>query len=293
MARKKHYKESDALKTFNRKSWIYTAIFILIWLGLLFYLKSPKTLEFRNSIIGRLLLCSVITAICLVVAFLKSNEIPWLGKWVLIGYAFLYTLFTFVSLGRYTLLVFYIFGIISIIIAILLYFREHISFTSVIFVGCLSLLSAFMVVLDLKTVSEFTFLLPTLIPTAVLTIISIFLTIKFSEKLSKQNRVFVPIATLFISFIGIWMSLNLFNFVFDNSLPSFETYEIIEKEINSGARSPTTYDLTVKNSEREFEISVSETSYYSLSVGDQIIITFYEGALNEAYYVYEPNKNQE
>ncbi len=290
MARKKHYKD-NYFRKFNRKSWIIFAFFIVFLFGLVFYLNSPKTLEFRNSIVGKLLLCSVITAICLVVAFLKSNEIPWLGKSALIGFSILYTLFNFVSIGRYTLLVFYIFGIISIIIAIYLYFRKHVSYSSIICVGCFSLLSAFMVVLDLKTVSDFTFLLPTLIPTAVLTIISIFLTIKFSEKLSKQNRVFVPLAALMFSFFGIWMSLNLFNFVFDNSLPSYETYEIIEKEINTGGRSPTTYDLTVKNNEREFEISVSETSYYSVSVGEQITITFYEGALKEAYYVYEPNKN--
>ena len=66
---------------------------------------------------------------------------------------------------------------------------------------------------------------------------------------------------------------------------------IIDKNIRTGARQITTYELEVKKGETIFHIGVSEEEYYDYEITDAINLSRYSGAFNEPYYIYENNDN--
>ena len=49
---------------------------------------------------------------------------------------------------------------------------------------------------------------------------------------------------------------------------TYEEYTIIDKDIRSGARQITTYELEVEKNDTVFTIGVSETSYYNYEIND-------------------------
>ena len=71
--------------------------------------------------------------------------------------------------------------------------------------------------------------------------------------------------------------------------PTYEEFVIIDKNIRTGARQITTYELEVQKGEVIFHIGVSEEAYYDYEINDAVTLSIYSGAFNEPYYVHENN----
>ena len=81
------------------------------------------------------------------------------------------------------------------------------------------------------------------------------------------------------------------NVYLDTSLPTYEEYIIVDKDIDAGARQVTNYKLEVKKGDTTFTIGVPETTYYRYEINDTIRLSLYEGAFNDPYYIHEIHEN--
>ncbi|MBO5867235.1 MAG: hypothetical protein J6Q55_04225, partial [Clostridia bacterium] len=81
--------------------------------------------------------------------------------------------------------------------------------------------------------------------------------------------------------------LSSMNIYLDTSEPTYQEYVIVEKDIDSGYRRITSYDLTVERDGERFEISVREEVYYDVEINDTIQLSIYQGAFGEPYVIYD------
>lgn len=93
------------------------------------------------------------------------------------------------------------------------------------------------------------------------------------------------IFTLMISFFYSFTAIGVANCAFDGE-PTQSEYVVVDKHINSGARTVTDFEVKVQFDDGYEWISVPVTDYHNLSAGDSIIINHYSGALGFAYISY-------
>ena len=79
------------------------------------------------------------------------------------------------------------------------------------------------------------------------------------------------------------------NVYLDTSEPIHEEYIIIDKDVRTGARQITTYELEVQKDDITFTIAVSEVVYYDYEINDMIVLSRYSGAFNEPYIIHDSN----
>ena len=106
----------------------------------------------------------------------------------------------------------------------------------------------------------------------------------------KEKLICVPLLGLLGGFALAFLTMGSMNVYLDSSLPAYEEYAIVDKDIDSGARQITTYEFKVERGDSVFYIGVSEQTYYDYEINDKIVLSIYGGAFNEPYYIHERNK---
>ncbi len=99
------------------------------------------------------------------------------------------------------------------------------------------------------------------------------------------NAICMVLLFFMFAFIFSAFATGIANCVFDGD-PVQTEYTVIEKDVSSGSRSPTTYKVKVVIDEKEVWIPISVTDYYEIEEGDTVLIDYYSGAFNFAYYLY-------
>lgn len=99
------------------------------------------------------------------------------------------------------------------------------------------------------------------------------------------NTVCIVLCWFLFSYIFSSFTLGIANCVFDGD-PQKVEYYVTDKRIQSGARSVTTHKVKIVIDDKEVWIPVPTEDYFEIEENDLIIIDYYSGALNFAYYSY-------
>lgn len=168
-----------------------------------------------------------------------------------------------------------------------------VDFKQVIAVGCL-ILFALRQQMNIKSVDD-GYIAWSLIPAAVLCVVgavAVFVLLRPVWKElypTKVKRVCTAIAAVisifFMAFIYSFISIDIINWAFDGEPQKIE-YVVLDKNVRSGARTPTQFEVKVIIDGKEKWIPVPVTDYHEITEGDKIIINYHTGALHFAYYSY-------
>lgn len=95
-----------------------------------------------------------------------------------------------------------------------------------------------------------------------------------------------------LSFVGIVFLLFFYSFlltsVVNTAFPSkhyTESYEIVDKNIHSGGKAPTTYNLYIMFNGKKVSIDVSSELYKEKEIGENLAVDYCSGFLNIPYLV--------
>ncbi|MBE6142685.1 MAG: hypothetical protein E7177_01695 [Erysipelotrichaceae bacterium] len=276
------------------KLGILILIIIIAGFGIMFYSLSPKLSEFRNSIYGIILNVLFIFGIIIFLCFSKTINLPFLGKCTLLIYGLLYLLFIIIDLGKVEAIFFFLYSIYAIIVSIYLYKKYEKEFKSIWIFGAISYLTSVVFVFRVNYINgemNKTFLMTTII----LTMLAfggclIYSLVHYSVHNNKEKLITIPLFGAFVTFLFSWLTISSMNIYLDFSLPRYEQFIIIDKEIDTGAKKITNYEFEVKKDDVTFTIGVSEEVYYTYDIGETIVLSIYDGAFNEPYYMHDSEK---
>ena len=131
-----------------------------------------------------------------------------------------------------------------------------------------------------------------LIPAAIITVIlggiAVFLLrdLFYSKLIRIGKSLLVALIVFFIIYVYCNTTIGIANFAFDHSDPTPIVCTVLDKNISSGARTPTTHELKVKINNEDMWVDVSTTEYFAISEGDEITVQYYSGAFGFAYVIY-------
>lgn len=262
---------------------------ILFCLALTFYFISPLTMEFRSSVYGSILEYGALYGIITYLSLSKRINMPIIGKVTIFIYPTIHLILNVLNLGRISYFIIFIYSLFNIGIAIYLYYKYKKEYKSIWTFGALSFISFILPILRVEHIDEeLLFWIPALIICIALFIIALILVIKFKNKIEdRQNIVAIPVLALMGGFVLPWSILCSFNIIFDTSIPAYESFEIIDKYVRSGARQITTYQIEVQNENKTFNIAISKQDFYDIEIGDEITLSIYQGALGARYYIHD------
>lgn len=284
----------------SRKStWKTILIIVSIFMfciGFLIYSLHPKLTNFRHTIFGFCINCLPIIALVLYFTCDKRRKVHVLGKINLWLFLALYISLSFLNLGKIEALFLFIYSIFNVITAIYLYKTKKKGHAIVWPFGCLAYLAIIIQILKVEFInknSDLKFALISTIITIIFFIPYLAYTIhKFVSNKNYGELINKPLIALIIVFIFSFVTITSLNFYLDNSTPNYEEYQIIDKDIQVGAKKITTYEFKVKKGDTVFTISVSELTYYDYEINDLIVLTIYSGAFNAPYYIFESDKQK-
>lgn len=93
------------------------------------------------------------------------------------------------------------------------------------------------------------------------------------------------IILFYLAYMYSVIAVSVVNYTFDANPTAIECV-VLEKNVRSGARTVTEFEVKITIDSKEKWINVPVTDYYSITEGDTIIIEYYKGALNLPYYMY-------
>lgn len=96
----------------------------------------------------------------------------------------------------------------------------------------------------------------------------------------------IIIMTFFVAYGYSYTTTGAVNCVFDDSVPTHISCTVLDKDIRSGSRTPTQYEVKVEIDGDTEWIQVSSSEYDDIDIGDNVTIDHYSGALNFGYYLY-------
>lgn len=102
---------------------------------------------------------------------------------------------------------------------------------------------------------------------------------------SVGNAICIVLLWFIFAYVFFASLIGIANCVFDGE-PMKTKYTVIDKNISSGSRAPTKHEVKVIIDGKEVWIPVSVTEYFEIEEGDTVIIDYYSGAFNFAYYSY-------
>lgn len=275
-------------KNIKSKTILWIIIGIIACFGFMFCSLSPKLSDFRNSIYGQILRCTLVDGFILYVILSKKINQSILGKITTACFGLLYTILSFIYIGRISSLLFFIYGVINILITIYIYQKKKKKeYKSIWIFGAFSYLISVLCVLRIKMISSdfnLTFLLPSIIIAILVFVPCLIYGIK---KRNLEKAICIPLVGLLGTFIFCWLTIASMNVYLDYSKPDYVECLILDKEIQSGARRVTTYEFKVENEEKTFYIGVPEEVYYDYEIDDTITLAIYQGAFHVPYYIYD------
>ncbi len=270
---------------------------ILLLFGWMYLSMSPNLQYIRDTNWYDIGIFAIIFVGVAVTMFLKELHTSIPSK-IVLGLIFLYPFLRLLDLStRVFSLIIYFHGIVLIltVVGVELYkynnHKKNMPFEKYpLIVGLLQFIIACSIIMDVDYIDKAGDpWLVILIISAGLMIISIFVVIRYKDDIrDRQNLYCIPLLVLMGGFCFGYLSYLFFNYSFDTSVPIEYSAEIIEMDIDTGGRSMTTYDLTIIIEGEEYQISTSQSRYYQLNVGDEIIVNRYQGAFNYEYMIYEP-----
>ena len=293
---KKVKKIKRKLENENIYHVINILIMIVVGFGTFCYSIDPALTDFRNSIYGLLVEFLVLAGIMMYVTLSREIGMPLLGKITVWAYGLLFILLSVFDFGRIELLFFFIYAVINFGVAIFLYKKYGVGYKSIWLFGAFSYLSSAVIVLRVKNLNDVVaspFLWVAVIVSIIVFIpFLIYAIIRYVPCRDWENLICVPLAALMISFLFVFLTVSSMNVYLDTSLPTYEEYVIVDKDVRTGSRQVTSYELEVKKDDTTtFTIGVSEKAYYSHEINDTIKLSLYSGAFNEPYYVHESSGN--
>ena len=265
--------------------------------GYLYLTNSPNLQFIRDSYWYIVAYYILVDGIVLYVMFKPAFKTSLPSK-IILGLLVLLPLYRLFEINpKISLLLIYFHGLAIILTTIIVYYIKHINNepkrqfeTYPLIIGLI------LFILPVSTVNRFEYLgntnfvwLYSAIIGVLFTLIAIILVIKYKDDIQEhENIYFIPLLTMMASVIFFGLSALFFNYVIDDSSLSDILVEIIDMDIDTGYRSLTTYDLTIVYNNEEYVIGTSQSMYYQLEIGDEITITYYEGAFGIEYLIYEP-----
>lgn len=279
------------IKNSTTKTVIGIVCLVVVGIGMMVYTLLPALSDFRNSIYGLIISCVVVAGIILYLIFSKRINQPILGKITTASYGVLYILFCIIDLGKIEALFFLIYSVVNIAITIYIYKKTRKEYKSIWILGALAYLSTTLVVLRVKSITgEFnlTFLIPSIIIAVIVFIPCLIFGIKsHKSRRSIEKLICIPFLGLLGGFAIPWLTISSMNVYLDFSEPTYVEYVIIDKDVRTGSRQVTTYELEVKNESESFTIGVSEEAFYDYEIDDTIVLSIYKGAFNQPYYIHD------
>ncbi len=172
-------------------------------------------------------------------------------------------------------------------------YEEKPDFKRILAVGSLFIFSMYALMV-IEFVSDI-FLAWALIPAAIIFAIVIAVTYFLLKNVwgsiypTKAKSVGNAICVCFIIFLLCFAfcasAIGISNCLFDGD-PVQTEYTVIDKKVTSGSKSVTTHEVKIVIDGEERWIPVSAAEYFELKEGDTVIIDYYSGAFNFAYYSY-------
>lgn len=279
--------------------WLTLLGIFMLFLLFTFYNLSPLLVDFRTSIYGLIFEKAIIYAIIAYVCFRKGSKLPNICKVILFLFPTLSLALSLLSLGRISYLIILFYSFICVGCYAYYKIKKRKDYSSLMFVGLITFIQAIMPVMMVEYIdSEIPFWLPSLIICLIVSSLAIVFSLKKynkdknnpKKKLKTKNAgelVSFNIVMVMAGFLLPWMLLSSLNVVLDTTTPSYETFEIVDKDIDTGPRRVTTYNLELEKGDIKINIAVSELVYYEYEIGDEIVVSIYNGAFKERYYTYD------
>ena len=92
-------------------------------------------------------------------------------------------------------------------------------------------------------------------------------------------------SSILIVFSLSYIILTSININFDFKVYAIYDCEIVDKDMQSHYRGPTTYTISVLLNNKEIELGVTNSLYKEVTIGDYINVSYLEGALKEGFYI--------
>lgn len=285
----KRSKSKQISQIMFRNEIVKLLIAIAVWLGTLFLIASPKTLEFRKTIFFTIGIKVLVSAVILYFAFLHKSAkgLPIWGKiCMILGAVLLFTAFLPVK--------------VSIVMSVLILVLQSVLFAFTLTTICnpagpgvvmmLTMLKLLSVDSEgwsfVNNPGGFHFWAVALVGMAIVGFAFYEMLRRGFIKLKDNRtsgRVSIVLMAGVIAFIGTWCSVSNLNYALDTSAPQTYQTEIVGKRISSGKN--TTYYLKAQAPEGELDFDVSENLYYLVETGDGGKLLKYQGAFSDPYYV--------
>ena len=273
------------------KHVILTILTIACFIGLMVYSLLPKLSNFRNSVYGFIINVLILTGIITYLCLSKKVNLVLIGKITIAMYGVLYILFGIIDIGIIEALFFLVYAIANIIVFICVYKKTKKAYKSIWIFGVLSYLSTVIISLNAHYINGElipTFLYPSIIVMVLVFIPCLLYSVTKCKKL--ENKICIPLIALFGGFAITWLTMTSANVYLDTSKPTLVEYTIIDKDVRTGYRQITTYDLEVKKDNVVFTICVPDEEYYNFEINDNIILSEYKGFFKESYIILDRTK---
>ena len=260
-------------------------------IGVLIYTLLPELSDFRNSIYGSIVSFLAVGGVILYVTLSSSISMPKMGKITVWAYLGLRILLVHLHWGRIEALFLFIYSIINIAVTIYIYKTTKKEYKSIWMFGALSYLSVTVLTLSTELINDdwwLTIVIPAVVVAVVVLIPCLIYGIQqFNSHRDWEKLICVPLLGLMGGFMITFMTISSMNVCLDTSKPVYEEFVIIDKNVRTGARQITTYEIEVQKGDTIFKIGISEEAYYNYEISDSITLSIYRGAFNEPYYIHE------
>lgn len=272
---------------------IKIALIVIFGFGLLFYSLLPELSVFRNSIYGFVIQNLIFVGLIAYLSLSKKINMPKIGKITVWIFGLLYVLFGIIDIGRIEALFFFIYSIFNVAISVYIYKKTGIGYKSIWGFGAFAYLTTVIFCLRVEYINGE--MNPTFLFTSIIIAVIVFLPCliygltMFTVNRDYEKLICIPLLGLLGGFALTWLTMSSMNVYLDTSKPTYEEYIIIDKDVRTGSRQITTYELEVQKDDITFTIAVSEVVYYDYEIHDSIMLSTYSGAFNEPYIIYDNN----
>ncbi len=194
---------------------------------------------------------------------------------------------TFFLSDKTASIIYIVYGVLSFIIFVFFIATRGKTNTSAIIFSMGALIRASLTLHHMHLLNTgIPFFLPLIIISIVSLVVALFFYLKFNKN---TNFIRIVLSSIFIAFlfsVFSFISLKSVNYAFDFSSPTAEVFTITDKKEVFNYRAEEK-ELHVQSGDKKLILAVTDYEFEIVSIGDEITIYFYDGALGENYYVFQ------